>query len=103
MHSRSFKIVNVKNSKGGNKKFNPDSRFISSNPISAARKALTKICQMTNVRGRCSFVITIQETTQGSNKKEFRYKARRVKIPTEMVERDGVMIEYNYKSMVESY
>lgn len=103
MHKRSFKIVSVKNSNGGNKKFNPDSRFESANPIGAVKKALTKICQLTNVRGRCSFIITIKETTQGSNKKEFRYKAKRVKIDTQVVERGGVLVEYNYKSVVESY
>lgn len=103
MHKRSFKIVSVKNTNGQNKKFNRDSRFESMTPAGAARKAMSKICQATNVRGRCSFVITLQETTQGSNKKEFRYKVRRVKIETQMVERGGVNVEYNYKNVVVAY
>jgi len=103
MHKRNFKIVSVKNTAGKNKKFNQDSRFESMTPVGAARKAMTKICQATNVRGRCSFIITVQETTQGSNKKEFRYKVNRVKVDTQTVERDGVNIEYNYKNVAVAY
>jgi len=103
MHKRSFKIISIKNTNGQNKKFNRDSRFESMTPVGAAKKAMTKICQSTNVRGRCSFIITIQETTQGSNKKEFRYKVIRVKVEPQMIERDGVNIEYNYKNVAVAY
>ena len=100
---RSFTIVHVTDSNGKKKgKANLGGRFISSNPASAARKAGSQICKNTKVKGRCSLIITVKETTQGSNNKEFTYKFNRVYEPT-TVSYNGVDITHNYKTTVKAH
>lgn len=95
---RSFTITGVTNSKGIAKgKKNLGGRFISTNPASAAKKAGTQICRDTKVKGKCALIITVQETTQNSHKKEYTYKYSRIHDPVTVV-RKGVEITFNYKT-----
>jgi hypothetical protein len=102
-NQRSFTIVNVTDSKGKKKgKVNLGGRFISSTPAGAARKAGSQICKNTTVKGRCSLVITVKETTQGSKNKEFSYKFTRVYEPV-TVNHNGVEVTHNYKTIVKAH
>lgn len=98
MADRSFKITNVTNSNGEKLGFE-GGRFISRTPASAAGKAGSQICKET---GTNSLVITIQETTSGSTKKEKRYTYNRVKDPT-LVNHNGVDILHEWKTIVRAY
>ena len=63
---RTFKVVNAVNKDGCPTKFR-QGRY-TGNPRSAAQKAFTKLCNLKNVRGKCTFYVTVQETTRGSGK-----------------------------------
>lgn len=63
---RTFKVVNAVNTDGCPTKFKPG-RY-TGNPQSAANKAFTRLCNLKNVRGKCTLYVTVQETTQGSGK-----------------------------------
>ena len=65
---RTFKVVNAVNTDGCATKFK-HGRY-TGNPQSAARKAFTRLCNLKNVKGKCTLYITVQETTQGSGKVE---------------------------------
>jgi hypothetical protein len=99
---RSFTLVHVATNKGKVKGAeNLGGRYMSHTPSGAARKAGTQVCRASNIKGQCSLVVTVRETTSGSSKKEFKYKVTRVKDPV-TVERDGQMVTYNYKTVVKS-
>ena len=89
---RNFKIVSVVNKDGCASKFNADGRYKadkSGSPAAAAKKAFTELCRVKNIRGRCVFYVTIQETTQDSAKKEFNYKLTRNKLDKPLVIGEG--------------
>lgn len=99
---RSFTIVNVSTGSGKVKgSSNLGGRFVSHTPSGAARKAGTQVCRASKVKGQCSVVVTLQETTAGSSKKQFKYRVKRVKDPVTVV-RDGQEVTYNYKTVVHS-
>ena len=103
-HKRSFTIVSVSSSKGKVKgKANLGGRFLSSTPSSAARKAGSQVCRSSKIKGQCSLVITIKETTRGSAGKEFKYSVKRMKVNNpEVVMRDGQEVVYKYTTKVKS-
>ena len=94
MHQRTFTIESVKKANGGRVNYT-GGRFVSDTPVAAAKKAFTKAYHYLNKKGPLSLVITIRETTQGSHKKEYTYRIKRVAEKKE-VERDGETIVYNF-------
>lgn len=103
MSDRSFTITLVTDIHGKPKgKANLGGRFISSTPAGAARKAISRVCRESNIKGVCTLIVTIKETTRGSEGKEYRYKGKRALAPR-TVERGGVEVEYRYKTTVESH
>jgi hypothetical protein len=91
---RSFTIESIKKTDG--KKVNyRDGRFISETPVGSAKKVFTKAYHHLKSTGTLSLIVKIRETTQGSRKKEYTYKVRRIAEKTE-VERDGKIIQYNF-------
>lgn len=95
--SRSFTIVSVMS---GNKKINyEDGRFISETPHQAAKKMFTKV-HNTHKKVK-TMIITLRETTQDSKKKEYKYKITKTPKRIE-VERDGVVIVYNFITKTKS-
>ena len=64
--TRTFKVVNAVNKDGCPTKFK--SGRYTGNPKSAAKKAFTRLCNLKNIKGKCTFYITVQETTRGSGK-----------------------------------
>ena len=105
---RTFKVTNVVNTDGCPTKFKAG-RY-TGNHMSAAKKAFTTLCNHKNVKGKCMFYISIQETTQGSGKKmmvnddngkkavvvkkERHYKVHREKLKEPRVMFEGTDKEY---------
>jgi hypothetical protein len=99
---RSFTIVHVSTGTGKVKgSSNLGGRYMSHTPSGAARKAGSQVCRATKIKGQCSLVVTLKETTAGSAKKEFKYRVKRVKDPVTVV-RNGQEVTYNYKTVVHS-
>jgi len=86
---RSFEVVRVVNHEGCETKFNKNSRLVGRNPAGAARKVLSNLCSRKDTRNRCTFVICVRETTQGSNHKEYMYKCKREKLAKPLVIKRG--------------
>ena len=100
---RSFTIILV-TSKGKSKgKSNLGGRYLSSTPSGSARKAGSQVCRNSKMKGQCSLVITIKETTRNSSGKEFKYSFKRVKLNNpEPVMRGDEEIFYKYTTKVKS-
>ena len=99
MSDRSFTIVSIKN---GAKivRYN-DGRFISKNPGSAVSKVFTKAYHHLGTKGPLTLTITIRETTQGSHKKEYTYRVKKV-ANKQVVEINGEEITFNFSTHVRS-
>jgi len=93
---RSFTVVDAARSDGCKTKFavkGSGGRYISKDPEGAARKAFSRLCHRKRIRGQCSMIITVEETTQGSESKRWTYKLNREKLATP-IELKGRKIEY---------
>ncbi len=53
-------------------------RFNSKSPSASARKAFSSLCQRKKIKGRCSMLFSVRETTQGSKHKVFNFAGHRV-------------------------
>ena len=95
---RSFTIVSIQDK--NTKMRYIDGRFISNTPHEAAKKMFTKAHNSTNKKIR-SLIVTLRETTQGSLKKEYKYRVTKKAEKIE-VERDGEMITYNFTTKIKS-
>ena len=99
---RSFTIVDVSTSRGIQKgKYNLGGRFMGSTPLSAARKAFSRVCRDSAIKGQCTLVIKVQETTRGSAGKIFSYKGKRETNPVTVM-RNGVEVTYKYQTKLVS-
>jgi len=93
---RHFTIVSASTIHGRVKKaHNLGGRFSSTNALSAAKKALSKICVKSSIKGQCTLTITLRETTRGKDGKLYTYKLKRVRKPV-TVERAGTVITFKY-------
>ena len=99
---RSFTVVDARRVDGCPTKFkvkDDTGRYVSRDARGASKKAFTTLCRIKKIRGQCALIITMKETTQGSNGKELTYKLRRVKLA------DPVMIgdrSYEYETVVKA-
>jgi hypothetical protein len=101
-NKRSFTVTKVVTAGGRSKgRSNLGGRYLSSTPANAAKKAGSQICRASRIKGQCSLIIHLRETTQNSAHKDYVYKVRRVHDPV-TVERAGEEITYNYKMSVKS-
>jgi len=90
---RSFAVIDARKSAAGKKvKFSEDGRYISRTPVSAAKKAFGRICKDRKMKGKCSMIVTVQETTRGDGGKVFSYKVDRIKLkePVEITRGGGM-------------
>lgn len=70
-------------------------RYISKNPMSAAKKAASRMFKMTNKK---KIKFTIRRTTQGEEKKEYHYEAIQVTLKSPVVLNiNGKEIVYKYE------
>jgi hypothetical protein len=71
--------------------------------MQAAKKCFTQLSRKTASGKECEFTYTIQESTQGSDKKQHTYHGSRVKLAEpEMVERAGTTYPINFKNHVKA-
>ena len=98
---RSFSVLNVGKHGGCKTKFNAG-RYLGRNPVSAAKKAFNNFCRQKKIRGVCTLIVTVKETTQGSKNKEFSYKLHRKKLAKPMVMLEGTKNEFviEYQKML---
>ena len=99
---RSFAIIGAQRDNGCPTKFNQDSRFVSATPVSAARKAFSNLCNLKRIRGKCTLIVSIVDTTQGARTKgkEYTYKVDRMKLAKPIVLQKGTKSEYKIKYTV---
>lgn len=90
---RSFTVVDASKHGGCSTKF-MGGRYVSRNPFGAAKKAFSELCRVKNIRGVCSLVITLKETTEESNKKVFTYKLNRKKLKNPIIRLEGTKNEF---------
>ena len=70
--SSTFKVVTL------NKKHTDHpGRYVSKNPMGAAKKAFSAYCRRQSKKGRCAASLGLKETTKGSAKKVRYYAAHR--------------------------
>jgi len=95
---RSFTIIHLK-SKSKGKKSKEGGRYISKTPQRAAIKAFNQECRNSKIKGQCSLIIILRETTNGSKHKIYRYKMKRVKLSKpQKIKRGDVEITIKYKT-----
>ena len=62
-------------------------KLVNETPLNAARRAYSVMCQG---KGEgCKMAFTLQETTQGSSKKEYSYYGKKKKLPKKIVRKIG--------------
>lgn len=100
---RTFKVVDAKRQNKCDTKFKPG-RYTGKAPVDAALKAFNQLCRVKKIRGVCTLVITVQETTRGSEGKLFSYKLNRMKLKEPLVRFEGTDKEYfiKYKNVAKS-
>jgi hypothetical protein len=99
---RSFTVIDAGKHGGCKTKFR-GGLYKSRNPGAAAKKAFKELCRVKRIRGVCTLVITIKETTQGSTKKAFSYRLHRKKLKVPKVIKIGnSQIVYEYESTAKS-
>ena len=100
---RSFTIISVSSKGKAKGSSNLGGRFLSTTPAGAARKASSQVCRNSKIKGQCSLVISVKETTRGSSGKEFNYSVKRVKLSNpQIVMRGNEEIIYKYTTKVKS-
>ena len=79
-------------------------RYTGKNPMQAAKKAFTRICRVAADGGECTYVFSVQETTQSSAKKVFTYRGVRKELdePQE-VTKGETSYSIRFNSEVRSY
>lgn len=99
---RSFTVVDAGKHGGCKTKFR-GGLYKSRNPAAAAKKAFKELCRVKRIRGVCTLIITLRETTQDSTKKVFSYRLRRHKLKVPKVIKLGNSeIVYEYESTAKS-
>ena len=99
---RSFTVVDARRVDGCPTKFKvkgDTGRYVSRDARGASKKAFTTLCRIKKIRGQCALVITMKETTQGSDGKELTYKLRRVKLEEPVMIGDR---SYEYETVVKA-
>jgi len=93
---RSFTIVDMRKHGGCKTKFKPG-RYRSSTPVSAAKKAFNRHCNVKAIRGACTLVVSVKETTLGSLNKTYTYEVHRKKLSEPIVLLKGTPNEYKVR------
>jgi hypothetical protein len=97
---RSFTVVDATNHGGCDTKSH-GGRYISRSPFGAAKKAFNELCRVKKIRGVCTFIVTIKETTSESNKKLFTYKMHRKKLKEPLIRMEGTPNEFVIEYVVD--
>jgi len=100
---RSFTVVKV-GKHGGCKTKGHGGRFVNKTPVGAAKKAFSEFCRTKRIRGVCTLIVTIKETTKGSAGKVYTYRLNRMKLKEPIIRLEGTKNEYviEYQTKVKS-
>jgi len=97
-NKRSFSIVRLAN-RNEKDKSKTEGRYIARDVIGAAKKAFNRECRNSKIRGQCTLIIILKETTKGSKHKRYVYKMKRVKLQKAIkIDRNNQSITINYKT-----
>ena len=79
-------------------------RYTGKSPRAAALKAFNQLCRVKKIRGVCTLLVTVTETTRGSEGKSFTYKCKRSKLDKPLIMMRGTPSQYkiNYTSTAHS-
>jgi hypothetical protein len=100
---RSFTVISVETTTGRVKgSANLGGRFMSKTPSGAARKAASRICRESSIKGQCTLIVVVQETTQGSAHKSYKYKVKRIRDPVTIKYKGGLEITREYRTEIKS-
>ena len=95
---RSFTIIHLKSKSKGNKS-KQGGRYISKSPLGAAKKAFNRECSTSKIRGVCSLVIILKETTSNSKHKLYRYQIKRsILVKPLVINMNGTEVTIRYKT-----
>jgi len=99
MNMRSFEVVES-SKHGGCKTKSKPGRYIKRTPYAAALNAFNRLCAKKRIKGQCTLIVGVRETTAGSKHKVFRYKMKRGKLSVPLIMMEGTNSEYviEYKS-----
>lgn len=98
---RSFEVTLALKYGSGKTKHMPG-RYISRDPMSAAKKAFNRLCRLKKIVGRCRMTVSLKETTRGSKGKVYHYKLERKKLAKpRVIERGGAeyVVEYEVSAV----
>lgn len=98
---RSFTVTDIRKHGGCATKFN-SGRFLSSTPMGAVKKAFNRHCRLKAIRGVCTLIIEIQETTQDSEKKKYLYELHRHKLDKPIVRFEGTPQEFKIQYSIQA-
>ena len=92
---RTFTVTKVSTTTGRIKSSeNIGGIFKNKTPVAAAKKAVSRICRKSSIKGRCTLIVTVQEQQDGKVK-DFSYKISRVVKPITVVH-NGKEIKRNF-------
>ena len=100
---RSFTVERV-GKHGSCKTKGKGGRFINKTPAGAARKAFSEFCRTKRIKGICTLLVTMRETTKGAAGKMFTYKLSRRKLQNPIIRLEGTDNEFviAYSTVVRS-
>lgn len=67
----------------------------------AAKRAFNILCRVKKIKGQCAMIISVRETTRGSDGKVLTYKCRREKLENPLVLPNGITV--NYKTVAYAF
>ena len=93
---RSFAIAGVKKADGCPTKYSETSRLVGATPVSAAKKAFSRLCNLKKISGKCTLFVTVVDTTQGARTqgKKYTYKVDRKKLAKPIILQKGTNSQY---------
>ena len=79
-------------------------RFVNKTPAGAARKAFSEFCRTKRIKGICTLIVTMRETTNGHSGKLYTYKLNRMKLRQPIIRLEGTPKEFvvEYSSKIKS-
>lgn len=93
---RSFAVTGVQKENGCPTKYSDTARLVGATPVSAAQKAFSRLCNLKRIRGKCTLIVTVVDTTQGARTrgKKYTYKVDRKKLAKPIILQKGTNSQY---------
>ena len=98
---RSFTVVSANKHGGCKTKFGSGGLYRSRTPVAAAKKAFNELCRTKRIKGVCTLILTMKETTRNSKNKFYSYKLNRHKLKNPIILQGSAgeyVVEYQSKA-----